>query len=130
MVVVDASAILEMLLTRPVAPRLRGRFQNEERLHAPHLIDVEVMHVLRRYGRGGEVELLRARAAIDDHLRLPIDRHSHEPFLEIIWQLRNNFTAYDAVYVALGMALNATLITADTPLARAAESFLPVEVFA
>ena len=130
MVVVDSSAILDLLLGNRTAPALRTRFLKEEKLQAPHLIDLEVLQVLRRHGRFGDLDAVRARTAIEHHHRLPIERHSHEPFLGLIWSFRNNFTAYDAMYVALGIALNATLITADTPLARAAESFLPVEVFA
>jgi predicted nucleic acid-binding protein len=130
-VVVDSSAVLDVLLGNRSAPALRKRFLKEdERLQAPHLIDLEVLQVIRRHARFGDLDVARARIAIDDHRRMPIERHRHDSFLSLIWQLRNNFTAYDAVYVALGIALNATLITADTPLARAAESFLPVEVFA
>jgi len=109
---------------------MRQRLLREQQLHAPHLIDVEVMHVLRRYGRTGEVEFSRAVAAIDEHLQLPIERHAHVSFMNLVWAFRNNFTAYDAMYVALGITLSATLITADAPLARAASAYLPVEVFA
>ena len=130
MVVVDSSAILDLLLGNRTAPALRTRFLQEEKLQAPHLIDLEVLQVLRRHARFGDLDVARARTAIEHHHRLPIERHPHEPFIALIWQLRNNFTSYDAMYVALGIALEATLITADGPLARAAAPFLPVEVFA
>lgn len=130
-VVVDSSAILNVLLGSRSAPALRKRFLADgEKLQAPHLIDLEVMQVLRRHARFGDLDVARARIAIDHHQQLRIQRHPHEPFLGLIWQFRNNFTAYDAMYVALGIALDATLITADAPLARAAAPYLPVEVFA
>lgn len=130
-VVVDASAILDLLLAKPSAPALRQRlFERNDELNAPHIIDLEILQVMRRHARLGDLDVSRARAAIDAHRRLPISRHSHEPFLDLIWQFRNNFTAYDAMYVALGIFLDATLITADKPLARAASAYLPVEVFA
>lgn len=130
-VIVDASAILDLLLVKPSAPALRRRlFDQNDELNAPHLIDLEVLQVMRRHARLGALDASHARQVMDAHIRLPIQRHPHEPFLGLIWQLRNNFTAYDAMYVALGIALDATLITADAPLARAAAPFLPVEVFA
>lgn len=128
-VVVDASAVLDLLLAKPNAPVLRERLRNDE-LNAPHLIDLEVLQVMRRHTRFGDLDETRALAAIDAHQQLPIKRHPHEPFLGLIWQLRNNFTAYDAMYVALGITLKATLITADSALARAASPYLAVEVFA
>lgn len=128
-VVVDASAVLDLLLAKPSAPALRERLRSEE-LNAPHLIDLEILQVMRRHARFGDLDMRRALAAIDAHQQLPIKRHPHAPFLGLIWQLRNNFTAYDAMYVALGITLSATLITADAPLARAASAYLPVEVFA
>ena len=131
MVVVDSSAIIDVLLRKPSARELKQRFLAErEKLQAPHLIDLEVLQVIRRFARLGDIDVQRARFAIDDHQQLPIERHRHDTLLGLIWQLRNNFTAYDAIYVALGIALDATLITADKPLARAAAAYLPVEVFA
>lgn len=131
MVVVDASAVLEILLARPAASALRKRlFDTVAPLHAPHLIDVEVAHVVRRYALIGQLDDERAGSVIANHLALPFERHRHDELLGVVWQLRDHFTAYDAIYVALGVALRATLITADLRLARAAEALLPVEVFA
>ena len=131
MVVVDASTVLELLLARPAASALRKRlFDRVTPLHVPHLIDVEVAHVIRRYALLGELDAERAESSIAKHLALPFERHSHDALLGVVWQLRDNFTAYDAIYVALGVALRATFITADLRLARAAEALLPVEVFA
>jgi len=130
-VVVDASAILDLILDNKTAPALRARFLREnDKLQAPHLIDLEVLQVIRRRARLGELDASRARLAIDDLEQLPMERHPHDSFIRVIWHLRNNFTMYDAAYVALAIALDATLITSDAPLARAAAPYLPVEVFA
>jgi predicted nucleic acid-binding protein len=118
-IVVDASAVLELLLNRRVASALRQRlFRAGETLHAPHLIDVEVLHVIRRYNMSGEMKDDRAEEAIRNHLALPIERYSHELLADRIWQLRSNLTAYDAAYVALAELLGARLVTTDARLAR------------
>lgn len=131
MIVVDASAVLELLLNRPSAPALRRRLlDSEETLHAPHLIDVEVLQVIRRYLLAGDIDQARAAEAIRDHLDLPIERYPHDVFLARAWELRSNLTAYDAVYIALAEALNASFVTADARLARSAPASLRVEILA
>jgi predicted nucleic acid-binding protein len=128
-VVVDASAVLEVLLNRPRAALLRERlFRPDEVLHAPHLLDLEVMQALRRHWLVGELDEDHAGRAIRYHLDFPIKRHAHDLFLARVWELRFNFTAYDAMYVALAEALRATLITSDARLAKAARRFVSVEV--
>jgi predicted nucleic acid-binding protein len=118
-IVVDASAALELLLNRRAAGALRERlFRPRESLHAPHLLDVEVLHVLRRYNLTGEMNDARADEAIRNYLALPIERYSHELLAPRIWQLRSNLTAYDAAYVALAELLDAPLLTTDARLAR------------
>ena len=88
-------------------------------LHAPSLCDVELMSLLRRLLLAGRLGAARAEEALDDHLALPLTRHGHEPLLPRLLELRNNFSAYDATYVALAERLGASLLTADEPLARA-----------
>lgn len=90
----------------------------EVRLHAPHLLDVEVAQALRRLVQLGEIAPARAQQALDDHAALGIDRHSHEDLLPRVWQLRESISAYDAAYVALAEALEAPLLTCDAKLAR------------
>ncbi len=119
--VVDASAMLEFLLQTPLGARVEARlFRDEEEFHSPHLVDVEVTQGLRRLVRSGEVSATRAAEAIEDLSDLDLHRHAHLDLLTRAWQLRENVTAYDAVYVALAEALDATMITCDSPLARAA----------
>ncbi len=121
MIVVDASALVEMLLQTPAAAAVRERlFGTEQSLHAPHLIDIEVAQVLRRYAASGRVEPGRCRDALEDLLDFPLDRYPHDLLLPRVWELRHNLTAYDAVYVALAEALDAPLITRDRRLAAAA----------
>lgn len=118
MIVVDASALLELLLNTSRGRRLLPRFFSPEQIVcAPHLIDVEVAQVLRRYASKSEVDPERCDEALSDLTGLPIERYPHSPLLPRIWILRRNLTAYDAAYVALAEMLNALLITADRRLA-------------
>ena len=132
MLVVDASAVTELLLGRaagePVAEELRN---HEFDVHAPHLLDVEVLSALRRLVAAGQVTAERAAEAIADLLALPLDRHGHDVLVPRIWELRENLTAYDATYVALAEAVadeGAPLITADARLARATGAHSRVRV--
>jgi predicted nucleic acid-binding protein len=121
LIVVDASAVLEVLLRTPAAAAVEERlFGPEQTLHAPHLIDVEVTQVLRRYTMSGEADAERCRTALTDFMDLPLARFPHDFLLPRVWELRNNLTAYDAVYVALAEALDAPLLTRDRRLANAA----------
>jgi predicted nucleic acid-binding protein len=97
-------------------------------LHAPHLVDVEVAQVLRRYAASGEIDGKRGREALTDLADFPIRRYPHDFLLTRVWDLRNTFTAYDAVYVSLAEALDATLLTRDRRLATAAGRHLRVEL--
>lgn len=120
MIVIDASAVLETLLRTPAAAAVdEWLFEAGEALHAPHLIDVEVAQVLRRYARSGEIEVERCLIALDDLGILPMTRYPHNFLLPRIWQLRDNLTAYDAAYVALAEVLDAPLLTRDRRLANA-----------
>lgn len=122
MIVVDASALLEVLLQTPAAPPIADRlFDPGETLHAPFLLDAEVLQVLRRYAITGQIDEPRGREALTDLGDLAIERYPHEPLLSRGWELRENLTAYDAVYLALAEVLGAVLVTCDGRLARAAE---------
>ena len=121
MIVVDASAAIEILLQLESAEALMDRlFDGRETLHAPHLMDVEAAQVIRRYWKAGDITASRGAQALQDLADLPIARYAHEPLLDRIWQLRANVTAYDAAYIALAEGLDAVLITRDRSLARVA----------
>ena len=120
MIVVDASALLEFLLQTALGTRVEARLLRDEgEFHAPHLIDVEVTQGLRRLVRAGEISAERAAQAIEDLLDLDLHRHAHLDLLTRAWKLRENVTSYDAMYVALAEALDATVVTCDVPLAKA-----------
>src|SRR3954447_23836 len=88
-------------------------------LHAPHLLDIEVAHSIRRHTRLGTIPEGRGQQALWDLVHAPCIRHEHYPFLQRIWELRDNISPYDAVYIALAEFLAATLVTCDGKLARA-----------
>ena len=129
MIVVDTSAVLAAVVGRPHSPSLRERLAREE-WHAPHLIDVEFMHALRRLVADRALSVSRADEAREDLLDLSIVRYPHTQLLDRIWELRATLTAYDAAFVALAEALRAPLITCDGRLARARGHAATVEHFA
>ena len=130
MIVLDASVVVTMLLRLKHTERILDRvFAQGETLHAPHIIDVEVAQVVRRYWRIGDITAPRGDEALRDLAALPIQRYSHEPLLGGIWQLRNNVTAYDAAYIALAEGLDAVLVTFDSALARIPGVRVSVEVY-
>jgi len=119
-IVVDASALLEFLLHTRLGAKVEARLlRDEDEWHAPHVVDVELTQGLRRLVRAGEVSSSRAAEAIADLADLDLHRHAHLDLLTRAWKLRENITAYDAMYVALADALDAPVVTCDTPLARA-----------
>lgn len=129
MIVVDASALLEVLLNTPAGTRIAPRLLAEdESLHAPHLIDVEIAQVLRRYARIESLDPRRGLEALEDLADFPLTRYPHDLFLQRIWELRNDATAYDAAYIALAEALSAPLVTRDARLASAARRHARIEL--
>ena len=119
MSVLDASAVIELLLGTELGRAVAARVSDPAAdLSAPHLLDVEVAQALRRYVRDRALTPREAAAALDDLRALDIERHGHEALLDRVWALRDNLTAYDAVYVALAEALGTTLVTCDGKLAR------------
>lgn len=129
MIVVDASIVLDLLLRTPSAAAIGQRlFRRNETLHAPHLIDVEFLQVLRRYWLRHAIDDERAADAIQDFSDLPIERYSHELLAARVWELKDNLTAYDAVYVALAELLEAPLVTADKGLSKAPGTRAAIEL--
>ena len=132
MLVIDASAATELLLARPAAEAVAGHVSERGLdLHAPHLIDVEVASAVRRLVASGDARPERGEEAIADLLDLPVARYAHNILLPRIWELRENFSAYDAAYVALAEALSdegVPLLTADARLARAVRAHTAIEV--
>jgi predicted nucleic acid-binding protein len=128
-IVVDASALLEWLLQTSVGTRVEARlFRDHDELHAPHLVDVEVVQGLRRFVRTGEVSPGRADEAIADLLDLDLHRHTHVDLLGRAWRLRANISAYDAMYISLAEAMDAPVVTCDGPLGKAPGHRARIEV--
>jgi predicted nucleic acid-binding protein len=128
-IVVDASAMTEFLLQTALGSRVETRlFRDADDFHVPHLLDVEVVQALRRLVRAGDVLPARAEEALEDLIGLDIHRHSHVDLLGRAWDLRDNLTAYDAMYVALAEAMDAPLVTCDGPLGATPGHAVRIEV--
>ncbi len=130
MIVLDASAAVDWLLQTSVGRLIEQRiYTGTQSLHAPHLLDVEVAHVLRRMVRESLITERRASQAISDLMALRLTRYPHSVFLPQIWRHRNNLSAYDAAYLVLAEELGAPLLTRDARLAAAPGHNAKVEVF-
>ncbi len=129
MVVADASAVVEFLLRTPRVGAVEAVLANPDAdVHVPALCDVEVAAVLRRLTLSGVLNAGRCAEALEDYTDLPSTRHGHTTLLARVLELRENFTAYDAVYVALAETLGAKLLTANARLRLAVESHTSVEL--
>lgn len=120
MIVVDASVLANALADdRDSGDAARERLAADAILNAPHLVDLEVLSVLRKRANAGDLDERRVALAIADLSDLAITRFPHVPFARRVWDLRHNFTPYDAVYVALAETLRCALVTADERLGAA-----------
>lgn len=131
MIVLDASAGVDLLLQiQPNAGLVGDRLARpDESLHVPTVFDAEVLQALRRYSLRKQLPPRRAQLALDDLRDLRITRYEYVPFLDRIWALRANMSAFDAAYVALSEALDAPLVTTDARLARAPGHKAAVEAY-
>jgi predicted nucleic acid-binding protein len=119
MAVLDASVVVEMLLRTFTGRSAFRRIATESGgMHAPHLLDVEVMYAVRRFVQKKELSVRDAGIAVDALSQLQIERHAHLLLLPRIWELRDGITAYDAAYVALAETLGQPLFTRDAKLSR------------
>lgn len=115
MIVVDASAMVQALVGRHADADLLDALAGD--ISAPHLLDSEVLSVLRGLVLGGKLDAGKAVRARQDHFAFSISRHDTEPLAERIWELRHQFTSYDASYLALAEALQTPLLTCNAKLA-------------
>jgi predicted nucleic acid-binding protein len=131
LLVLDASAVLAVLVDQgPAAERVRQKVEGPgESLHVPHVMDLEVLHALRRQTLLGMLSRERSTEAIEDLKNITFVRYPHVTLVGRIWSLKYNLTAYDAAYVALAEALDVPLITMDTRLAQASGIRAAVEVY-
>lgn len=128
MLVVDASCLAEVVLAGPDAEPVRQRLAREPEQAAPHLIDAEVLGVVRRAHLRGELDGTAARQALEDLDSWPAVRVDHRPLLGRAWELRDSLSAPDALYVAVAEALGAPLLTLDRRLARAGGPSCAIEI--
>lgn len=129
MIVLDTSALLAALIGRPPKPRLLSRLSGDGDLHAPHLIDVEALHALRRLVLTGVLSEEGAAEARADFASLTITRYPLGAMADGVWALRENLTAYDAAFVVLSEALAVPLLTCDQRLARTSGHRARIEAF-
>jgi predicted nucleic acid-binding protein len=128
MLVVDASCLYEVVADTASAESVRERLAADTDHAAPHIVDVEVMNVIRRDHLLGKLDATAADQAIDDLVAWPGERFGHRTLIGRAWDLRSNVRGWDAVYVALAEVLDATLVTVDTRLAAATGPRCPIEV--
>ena len=119
MIVLDASVVVELLTNGPLADSLRRDLAGRgESFIVPHLLDVEVVSALRSLVAGQRIDSHRSDQLLTGLAALPAERYAHTPLVGRIWELRHNFTAYDAVYIALAEATNSVLYTCDAKLSK------------
>ena len=129
MLVIDTSAALTALLAVESPVGLAERIIEDGDLHAPHLIDTEVLHALRRLTLNRELSEERAADTRTEFAELAVTRYPHQPLSDRVWELRHNLTAYDATFIALAEALDAPLVTCDARLASSAGHHADVDLF-
>lgn len=128
--VVDASVLVEYLAGGEHVEAAREAIRRERWVWAPALVDAEVGNALRRQVRAHEIGPRKAAAALDDFLQMRMQRIPHAALCERAWQLRDNVSFYDGLYVALAEALDAPLLTLDERLTRASGLRTEVELVA
>jgi predicted nucleic acid-binding protein len=129
-IVLDTSALLEALLrVTAVGEIVEARmFEPTQTVHVPHLLDLEVTQVLRRRAQSGLMTISRCLQALDDLTNFQLYRYPHDFLLPRVWELRQNISAYDAVYVALAEYLGAPLLTRDRRLANAPGHYARIDL--
>lgn len=128
MLVVDASCLFEVVTDTPRASEVAARLVADDDHAAPHVIDVEVLGVIRAKRLQGKLDETAANQAVADLRDWPGERFSHRWLLDRTWQLRHSVRGWDAFYVALAEALDATLLTMDARLANADGPTCRIEV--
>ena len=130
MVVIDSSALLSALAVHRPDRSLAQRLAGVRELHAPELLDVELLHSLRRLISIGVLTQERAQQVREDVVALRIRRYPHEPLTDRVWELRDVLTPSDAMFVALAEVLELPLVTCDSHLAAAHSHGAEVELIA
>jgi predicted nucleic acid-binding protein len=131
MFVPDASLLVDLLIDGGQRGAwAAAHVASAERLHGPHLLDLEIASALRREVARDKLSRHDALDALRDFSELPVERYPATPLLERIWELRDRMTPYDAAYVSLAEALDVPLVTTDLRLARAGGHAAEIVAFA
>ena len=128
MIVVDASCLYEVVIDTERAESIRTRLAADPDHAAPQVIDIEVFSLIRRDNLTGQLDDTLAGLAVEDLRSWPGERYGHRALLERAWELRHTVRGWDAAYVALAEALDATLVTLDQRLSNALGPRCPIEV--
>ncbi len=128
MIVLDASAACELLLATKTGGSVAHRIRGSESLHAPQLLVIECIQVIRRTVKRGDIGTELGSLLVSDMLALDVELYDHSLLATRIWELRVNLTAYDAAYVALSELLGAPLVTTDAKLAGAPGNDATIEL--
>ena len=128
MQILDASCLVELVTDGDAAGRVRAALDPAGLFAAPHIVDVEVLGVVRRDHRRGLLDRTEARLALERLQAWPAERFGHTLLLDRAWQLRDAVRSWDAMYVALAEALGGTLVTLDRRLAAASGPRCPIVV--
>ena len=119
MIVLDASIVVELLTNGALADSIRRELAGRsDSFIVPHLLDVEVVSAVRSLAAGHRIDSHRTEQLLVGLATLPAERYAHTPLLGRMWELRHNFTAYDAAYIALAEATNSVLYTSDEKLSK------------
>ncbi len=119
MIVVDASLVVELFLRGPLATPIKEAMETHDgELIAPHLLDLEVLSAFRGLAASQGIDIHRSGEILSELAALPAERYSHTNLIKRIWELRHNFTVYDATYIALAEATDSILFTCDAKLRR------------
>jgi predicted nucleic acid-binding protein len=119
LIVIDSSAVVDLVARRAPSEWVAEQILLEPSLHAPHVLDIEVVAALRNLVLRGELAAPTAGAALESLAQLDVSRYPHLPLVGRMWQLRATVTAADAAFVVLAESLEAVLLTTDARLARA-----------
>ncbi len=118
-IVPDASVVVDILIRNEFSTDFRAALRKTgSGLAVPHLLDIEVTSALRKLAGLGRIESHRVTGYLEDLKDFPADRYGHADLLDRVWELRHNFTTYDASYIALAEALEATLVTTDSKMLK------------
>lgn len=130
MIIADASVVVDMFIGRGgvVGDELRERLASGELVSAPHLLDAEVAQAFRRLSMQREMTVSRATNCLRELAVLPITRYAHGWLLPRAFELRDNVTIYDGLYLALAEALDAPFLTCDSALSDVPACHARVEV--